>query len=254
MKTVQMAEKRRKGIKTKLRKNPGMIFSYDDLGREFNISAWTIRNDVKSLAADDPKIVPANGKVHYEGDDILTDKRPERYGNMQNPDGLSDPTAGLAIMNTEPEAKGIFYPKPGDVWPTKCANRPDTELYTVIAVNKEKNTATCIKYSKEEDAENCDISIYTKPIKYFVGNARSWSMPLSYLTIIRERIGEFLDIPVKIKTVVSEVPAPMVELPEPIKYCDDTHDNMYTKEQVNLLLAEQKAEIYEECFRMIASR
>ena len=243
---------RRTSIKDKLEKNPGVMFSYDQIMDEFGLSYYMLRTDIQSIKEADPKIVMDNGKIYYDTDDapiIHEVKKPERYGPMQNTDGLSDPTACLAIRSVDTkEEKGMIFPKSGDVWPVKRANTQETELYTILAVNKEKQTATCIKYSKDELVDTCDISLFTKPLKYFVGTNRSWSMPLSYVTRVKERIGAFLDIPaiVEIKEVEKVVEKPVVK--------NKVETGLFTQAEVDLMLMKQKAEIYEECFRAIAGK
>ena len=253
-------EARRNDILFKLTSNPGVIFSCRELKDEFNLSDNTFYHDMEVLKKANTYIVMNAGKVFYDIPKkvrpiIHEVKKPERYSGMKGNNGLQDPTAQIAIKNAEPAAKEMIFPRPGDVWlTTKSVGKPDTEHYTVLAVNKDKQTATCIKYSADGNADTCDISLYTKPLKYFVGNERVWGMPGSYVNRVLERIGEFLDIPVreveKTVEVVKEVPVEVVkEVPATV---DTT--GMLTQDEVDLLLAQQRAEIYEECFKLVTKR
>ena len=249
---------RRTALKDKLEKNPGVMFSYDQIMDEFSLSYYMLRTDIHALKETDANVVMNDGKIYYNVEDtpiIHEVQKPERYGSMQNTDGLSDPTAGFALKNLEPDApRGMIFPKSGDVWDVKRANTQDTEKYTVLAVNKDKQVATCIKYSKDELVDTCDICLFTKPIKYFVGTNRCWTMPLSYMTRVKERIGKYLGIPVEVvvkeveKVVEKEVPA----APTPAEAKVST--GLYTQAEVDLMLMKQKAEIYERCFGLIASK
>lgn len=249
---------RRTALKDKLEKNPGVMFSYDQIMDEFSLSYYMLRTDIHALKEADANVVMNDGKIYYNIEDtpiIHEVQKPERYGSMQNTDGLSDPTAGFALKNLEPDTpRGMIFPKSGDVWDVKRANTQDTEKYTVLAVNKDKQVATCIKYSKDELVDTCDICLFTKPLKYFVGTNRCWTMPLSYMTRVKERIGKYLDIPVAVvvkeveKVVEKEVPA----APAPVEAKVST--GLYTQAEVDLMLMKQKAEIYEKCFGLIASK
>lgn len=243
---------RREAIKEKLQKNPGVIFSYKQIKDEFNLSAFILRTDMAAIMESDSNIVKANGEIYYKTTNpptIHEVKKPERYSETKNIEGYSDPTASSAIKGLLTISdKTMIMPRPGDVWNVKRSNSTDYELYIVLAVNVDKQTATCIKYSKEDLADTCDICLFTKPLKYFVSTSRSWTMPLSFMTKVKERIGEFLDIPVKevekIVEVEKEVP---VEVEKPA-----VNTGLYTKAEVDLMLLKQKADIYEECFRMMA--
>ena len=251
-KRIIAAANRRMALKDKLEKNPGVMFSYDQIMDEFSQSYYMLRTDIHALKEADANVVMNDGKIYYnvENTPIIHEvQKPERYGAMQNTDGLSDPTAGFALKNLEPDApRGMIFPKSGDVWDVKRANTQDTEKYTVLAVNKDKQVATCIKYSKDELVDTCDICLFTKPIKYFVGTNRCWAMPLSYMTRVKERIGEYLGIPAVVKEVevekIVKEPAESKKVPT----------GLYTQTEVDLMLTKQKAEIYEKCFNAIASK
>ena len=254
MAKVGVATLRRNSLKEKLVKNPGVIFSGKDLRTEFNISEAIFYYDMGILRKEDPCIVMNAGKVYYDSpvkDTIHEVKNPERHGKMKNSEeGHLDPTAAKAISTVEPEAKGMIFPRVGDVWHVQCSSGASTKLFIVLAIDTESKYATCIEYNGNVKPEDCDIYIVNKPIKYFVGKQRAWTVPLSYLQIVRERIRKYLAIDpetVEVEKVVEKV----VEKEVPVEAATSM-EGYYSKAEVDTLLAIQKAEIYEQCFKVLA--
>lgn len=250
---------RRNSLKEKLVKNPGVIFLGKDLRSEFGMNEGAFYYDVNILRKEDPKIIMNAGKLYYDApvkSVIHEVKNPERHTKMKNSEGHLDPTAAKAIEAVEPEAKGMIFPKVGDVWHVQCSSGASTKLFIVLAIDMESRYATCIEYNGNVEPEDCDIYIVNKPIKYFMGNKRAWSVPLSYLQTVRERIRKYLAIDPEIvevekiveKEVVKEVPVEVEKVVEK----ETPAEGYYSKSDVDALLAIQKAEIYEQCFKMLA--
>lgn len=161
--------------------------------------------------------------------------------------GYVDPTASKAIENVEPKkpvkiVKTVADPAPGQVWDVKSSNG-SVEKYIVLAVDYIEDFCICTPYVNTEDAYMgwCH-KIYYKPVRYFV--ERTWNIPLSALTDIRNELRNFLGI---------EPEERLIEVKIPEKVSADP-SKIYSEEDMEMALTRQKAEIYEECFKMMCSR
>ena len=244
---------RRNSIRNKLVSNPGVIFKYSDIRDEFNLSKNVFAYDMSILRKEDPHVVMQGGQLYYDISDkpiIHEVKKPERYGKMKSHECHTDLTAAKAIESLCAEARGMIFPKAGDVWHVQGSNNSGTKLFIVLAVDVSGKFATCIEYLTKDSPEDRELYLCTKPLKYFSGNERAWTMPLSYMTVIRNRLRDMFAIEPEEKIVEVEK-IKEVEVPVKVESKVDT-TGLYTQAEVDALLSEQKAEIYEKCFTMIA--
>ena len=250
-----LKEKRKEQILNTLKSNPGKSVKTSDLMKMFDINYKTFWNDLKDLKKQDKNVITTRGAVTYNCPDtssILLVVKPERYSEDKNHEGYPDPTANNAIKDTDKEEsikmvhRGI--PKEGEVWQVTAMNKK-SELYIIVAVNYDKEYATCISYVPNVEAEECDIKLYSKPLRYF--ERKSWGMPGSYMSILKERLAEYLGIGTKIVEKIVEVP---VEVNKTVEVEKSSSNGSYTKADVDALLAIQRADIYEECFKALVKR
>ena len=246
---------RAESIMGTLRANPGKEVSIDEIMRYYNVCRNTAINTVNFIMDQDSNFIRAKGSnLSYVG---KIQPAYDRYSASKTNEGYNDPTAAAVIRKEEKVVsfESDVKPKPGDVWKVKCQVGAD-ELYVVLAVNEEEAYATCIRYIPKEknfaDYENSAKKLFSKPVKYFI--EKTWGIPLSELTKIKEMVGAYLGIePVKKvveKIVTKEIP---VEVPVTVA-SDEDSGKIYTQEDMDLALLKQKAEIYETCFLAMATR
>jgi len=254
--------------------NPGKAFSVQQLMAHFKVSKATVMRDVHDLAAVSPEIVFTGGYICYgpkanNGQAVAND----RYDASKTEEGYNDPTAAAAIFKAdtpEPVATADdMIPKPGEVWDVQLAADKGVMKVVVLAVTTDASCpfVTCVEYAPSFDALKAK-KIYSKPLKYFM--AKCWDVSPGYRYNIWTTIRDYLGIEPEIVTQVEKIEAPvMTGTPatdaEPEIVTQDekveapvmtgTHatdaepaTRTYTQDELDLILAEQKAEIYAECF------
>lgn len=241
-KATKVKEERQQHILDTLKKNPGKSVTTKSLQEMFNISYAMLWQDLKDLKEIDNNVVRTKGAVSYNGPSVAIVVKPERYKEAMNSEGYNDPTANAAIKSVSEKLVKKSVPKVNEVW--EVTGNKGSDLYLVLAVDLNEEYATCIQYVGNMDANDISIKLYSKPLKYF--DHKAWNMPLSCITTIKDRLASYLDIKpeaVEVEKIVEKV----VEKEIPGKAGAE-----YTKAEVDTLLAEQKAEIYEECFKVLA--
>lgn len=250
---VEKANERCQMLYELLKEDPGKKFKAKDILNLFSISYKTFYKDVDRLKREYPGSIERDrGVIFY-----VPAKKEEkivaastRYPDYKNDEGYMDLTASKAINNVEPKKpvktiNTVADPAPGQVWDVKSSNG-SVEKYIVLAVDYIEDFCICTPYVKTEDAYMgwCH-KIYYKPVRYFV--ERTWNIPLSELTNIRNELSSFLCIDPVEKIVEVKVPEKVVETA--------TNPNaIYTEADMEMALTKQKAEIYEQCFKMMCGR
>lgn len=250
---LKAAWERRETIYSTLKKNPDKELKVKDLSKMFNIVYNTAHSDVFSLIDKygHHNISYDHGKIRYIGSNVdeAVEEKTKRYPDYKNDEGYMDPTASKAINNVEPkkvEFKKTVEFAPGQVWDVKSSNGT-TEKYIILSVEWTDSFAICTPYftnDVEGNISSCH-KLYYKPLKYFI--ERSWNIPLSMLTDIRNELSSFLGIEPVEKIVEVKVPEKVVETAT-------NPDAIYTEADMEMALTKQKAEIYEQCFKMMCSR
>lgn len=250
---VEKANERCQMLYEILKEDPGKKFKVKDLLNLFSISYNTLYRDIDNLEQQYPEsIAKERGAIYY----IPAPKKEEkivvastRYPDYRNDEGYMDLTASKAINNVEPkkvEFKKTVEFAPGQVWDVKSSNGT-TEKYIILSVEWTDSFAICTPYFTNDVDGNISSchKLYYKPLKYFI--ERSWNIPLSMLTDIRNELSSFLGIEPVEKIVEVKVPEKVVETA--------TNPNaIYTEADMEMALTKQKADIYEECFKMMCSR
>lgn len=175
----------------------------------------------------------------------------------KNESGCSDPTAAALLSkekSEEKKAEGDIWPissfKVGDIWSVSVSAGTRYETVVVLGINKPDERLVCCPYDTRYPRAYMNLS--TKPVKYF--KKKIAGLPLSNLTEYQKSLCTFFGIEPEVvekevvKEVKVEVPVEVIkEVPAP------ESDKEYTKAEVDMLLAEQKAEIYEKCFNAVAA-
>lgn len=248
-KAMKTKIERQNQILTTLKNNPGKSVTTKSLQDILGVNYSTLWEDLKALKKIDNNIVRTRGAVAYNGA-IVTVLKPERYSDNMNNEGYNDPTASDAIKTTEFKVINKSVPKPNEVWNVQSQTVKGGELYFVLAVDPDEEYATCIKYVPSIEASDISIKIFSKPLKYFTN--RSWGMPLSYVTTIKERLASYLGINLSVVVEKVEVPVEVEKIVE--KEVEKAGVGEYTKVEVDALLDKQRADIYEECFKLLAKK
>lgn len=215
--------------------------------------------DIRALQKDYPEIVhpKGSGKVYWTGVEEV--KTFDRYPLTKNGEGYPDPTAAPTLMDdttTEVIVEKAMENKTtvaaGDIWEVNCS-KGGTEKYIVLGVDEEEGFATCIMLSRQPSNWK---RLYTKPLKYFVkaiGFADKDEFN-AMLTAISQHLGiqpvkeETETITVKFDTVAE----PVEKESEPKKEEKGT-DKLYSLIDLELVLARQRADIYQHVFETIYS-
>lgn len=244
-------EERRQKLYSFLRKNPGKEFSWKQLSPVLNVKYNAISRDMDALADDYKDVVRTSVGIMYNGEIIMEDSVDicERYPVTRNSEGYNDPTAAAALIKEEKaEKKSSVIPKVGDVWYVSKANSKDMDMLYILAIDSEKEFATCCPYCNKSDSIPSDFNrLFTKPLKYF--KERCWGMPLSSLIETRNALRDYFEIDPELIEVEK-----IVEKPVTVNAPAVTTDKLYSQLEMDAAIAKVKAEVYEECFKALARR
>lgn len=268
-----------------VQKEPGKHFNINVLSSKIGSTWDTTKRYVDIIVDRDSQFYKdGRGLVYYAkaSDNTAHDiffggserKGIDRMPITKNESGCSDPTAAAILMKEKKEerkAEGKVWPissfKIGDIWSVSSSSGGRSDSVVVLGINKQDERIVCCPY----DTRYCRayMNLFTKPSKYFISKIAG--LPISKLTEYQNNIRTFLaiepevvekevikevkvEVPVEVekiveKEVVKEVPAPKISHTQ--DYIDSKSGKEYSKAEVDMLLAEQKAEIYEKCFNAI---
>lgn len=262
-------EKKINDICALVQKEPGKHFNINVLSSKIGSTWDTTKKYVDIIVERGGSFYKdARGLVYYDSAQEATEtishdiffggserKGMDRMPLGKNESGCSDPTVAAILSKEKKEerkAEGSVWPvtsfKPGDIWAVSSSSGEKIDNVVVLAVNKQDERVVCCPYDQRYPRAYMNLS--TKPVKYF--KTKIAGVPLSLLTEYQEKIREFFGFEPEVveKEVVKEV---KVEVPVEVeKIVEKESDKVWSQLEVDALLAEQKAEIYEKCFNAVA--
>lgn len=252
-----------------VQKEPGKHFNINVLSSKIGSTWDTTKRYVDIIVDRDSQqfCKDSRGLVYYAkaSDNTAHDiffggserKGMDRMPITKNESGCSDPTAAAVLIKEKKEerkAEGKVWPissfKIGDIWSVSSSSGGHSDSVVVLGINKQDERIVCCPYDTRY--YRAYMNLFTKPAKYFISKIAG--LPISKLTEYQNNIRTFLAIEPEvvekevIKEVKVEVPVEKIvekEVPAP------KSDKEYSKAEVDMLLAEQKAEIYEKCFNAV---
>lgn len=270
-------ESRINDICTMVKKNPGRVISINSIAKEIGVGWNTINSDIQYLIGMDDSFEKRPRGVVYllkpkKSDPVQHDiffgserKGMDKHPITKNESGCPDPTAAALLMKEKMEEAPIeeSFPvssfKIGDIWSVSISSSDKTENVVVLGINKPDERIVCCPYDTRFPRAYMNIS--TKPTKYF--KQKVTGLTCSQKTELHNKLLNFFNIAPKIKEVEKivevekkvEVPVEkIVEVEKPVTDTpsDPTAPRTYNQLEVDVLLSDQKAEIYEKCFNILA--
>ena len=287
--SAAIREQKISDICTLVQKEPGKHFNINVLSSKIGSKWDTTKRYVDIIVDRDSQFSKdSRGRVYYASTEGVPEgtahdiffggserKGMDRMPITKNESGCSDPTAAAILMKEKKEERrkeGKIWPissfKIGDIWSVSSSSGGRSDSVVVLGINKQDERIVCCPYDTRY--YRAYMNLFTKPAKYFISKIAG--LPISKLTEYQNNIRMFLgiepevvekevikevkvEVPVEVekiveKEVVKEVPAPKIGHTQ--DYVGSKSDKEYTKAEVDMLLAEQKAEIYEKCFNAVA--
>ena len=260
-------EERRDRLYSTLTKNPGKNYSTKDIMNMLSVGIGCASRDMEAVAERDANIVKTRGFVTYimpeetnrqSVHDIFFAKVEregmDRYSANRNHEGYHDPTASAILKKEAKEEKmaNRTYMSTdfniGEVWNVRISSSDKCEQVIILGVNHYEDTVTVCPY----DTSACRyyLKISTKPTKYF--KDKVCGLPLSMVTNIKNKLTRYFGIEPEVKEVIKEVPVEVEKVVE--KEVPMKTDKEFSQDEVDLMMSQQRAEIYEECFKLVAKK
>lgn len=272
--SIAVREQKISDICALVQKEPGKHFNINALSSKIGTKWDTTKRYVDIIVERDGQqfYKDSRGLVYYASTKGVSDstahdiffggserKGMDRMPITKNESGCSDPTAAAILIKEKKEerkAEGKVWPissfKIGDIWSVSSSSGGRSDSVVVLGINKQDERIVCCPYDTRY--YRAYMNLFTKPAKYFI--AKIAGLPISKLTEYQNNIRTFLAIEPEVveKEVIKEV---KVEVPVEVEKIVEKgvpvpkSDKEYSKAEVDMLLAEQKAEIYEKCFNAV---
>ena len=207
---------RREKIGKYLQNHANSWVTRSEIGKLFDISVATVTVDANHIVKTsiggsiessrnhgimwipDPVVIDVNEKMKEDARKAAAafSKTEIMFAKGKNSEGYPDPTANMAIRNTEPQARPIFS---GDVW---LASRSDGRTDTCLILRNLGERSICVVIDKTASLDDGYVSygrqkidctrIQSKPNKYFIDHVEI--VTPTVMSKVREKLADILGI------------------------------------------------------------